>query len=126
MIGIIRREQWTRYKKAYVEFGFILGALSLGLQLYTALILTLTSVPKFDIIIILIVGGALMGISFVFFGRWQYFNKRSFYKKDAEIEALNNPYSQAVNIMLAKIADATGVDSSEFKRKWIKQQEIEI
>jgi hypothetical protein len=56
----------------------------------------------------------------VVFGRWQYHFRRSFYKKDVEVEALNNPLTQAQNRLFIDIAKKVGVDASEFEKRWTK------
>lgn len=111
---------WTYFKEGYSEIGYVLSAVQLGLAIYTALILTLTSIPKTEVLLLLIAVGALSVCSMISFGRWQYTSHRSLYKKDAETEALNNPFMQAQNRLLVELAKKAGVNTAEFEKKWIR------
>ncbi len=116
------RKFWTNYKRGYGQVSLLLNASMLGLSLYTALVVSVTGIAKETLLTIIIVAGILAVIFMAWFGNWDYSNKRTFYKKDAEIEYRNNPFVQDSVRFNIELGKALGVDTSVWE-KWLNDDQ---
>lgn len=90
------------------------------LSLFTALKITLASyLPTWEIICLVLVVGIVGAVALCNFGNWDYTHRRTLYKKDVEIETLNNEYTQSQIKFHVAMGKKMGIDVSEIE-KWVR------